>query len=561
MSGNERKDGDMSAGWKYLEKSHWGGPCVRCGVYVPAGSEVYWLRRVGVKHPACYELDAAGSAAAGSPPGTGETQGNPPEGSEATESSSDETQDAQDGSGLPAQQEGSEAVPSDEQGNPSQSQEDQGANEQAQQQQEAAEASDTAEEGSEGSQDESEPQEASDCPYSRPNSKQAILWRHYDTGGDPTTARRDFGPLVEQQIAPWVFTAQTGKGYREPDTMPNQRTKFVRVVEDTYREWLKKNEPRPASAPSAQSDTDERKDPDADAKAAEEIKEEVEDLPKGDDRRALVLEFVKEARRIRDTLDARALHEANVDAVSMRAVLDGVRGIIVSRIPGNALLSAIGLHWSPELRSDMGLPTFDVNTYKQEDRRPGEHPAMPMVRDLAAARIPVMIVGGFGLGKSHLAKQLATSLGLPFGEVNLSGGISITHLFGSETRKGYVSRPLVDLYRATMPDGVTPATGGVFCFEEMDAADPNTLLSVNTAIANGRLQNPINGELIYKHDDFIPVACTNTYGTGGASRFYTGREKLDMATIDRFRMGRVAFKFDTRLEDEIIDGLLTEAGI
>ena len=49
------------------------------------------------------------------------------------------------------------------------------------------------------------------------------------------------------------------------------------------------------------------------------------------------------------------------------------------------------------------------------------------------------------------------------------------------------------------------------------------------------------------------MAAGNTFGTG-ASREYTGREKLDFATIDRFRMGRVWFDLDEDLARRMILG-------
>ena len=42
-----------------------------------------------------------------------------------------------------------------------------------------------------------------------------------------------------------------------------------------------------------------------------------------------------------------------------------------------------------------------------------------------------------------------------------------------------------------------------------------------------------NGETIEAHEGFSAVCCMNTYGTGANDK-YTGRNRLDLATLDRF---------------------------
>ena len=55
---------------------------------------------------------------------------------------------------------------------------------------------------------------------------------------------------------------------------------------------------------------------------------------------------------------------------------------------------------------------------------------------------------------------------------------------------------------------------------------------------------------------FIPLAAANTFGLG-ADADYTGRERLDMATLERWRMGRVEINYDHDLQESIFK---TEAG-
>ena len=93
--------------------------------------------------------------------------------------------------------------------------------------------------------------------------------------------------------------------------------------------------------------------------------------------------------------------------------------------------------------------------------------------------------------------------------------------------------------------------GGVFLMDEMDAADPNMLLVVNNALANDRLDNPVNGEDYVKHPDAILVAACNTLGTGADAQ-YTGRNQLDFSTLDRWRMGRVFVGYSESIEESVM---------
>ena len=97
--------------------------------------------------------------------------------------------------------------------------------------------------------------------------------------------------------------------------------------------------------------------------------------------------------------------------------------------------------------------------------------------------------------------------------------------------------------------------GGVFNFEEIDAADPSMLIVLNNALASDELFNSASGESVTKSSDFVAIATANTFGTG-ANREYSGRERLDSATIDRWRMGRIYVPIDENVEDKILNGAL-----
>lgn len=161
--------------------------------------------------------------------------------------------------------------------------------------------------------------------------------------------------------------------------------------------------------------------------------------------------------------------------------------------------------------------------------------------------IHTMLVGPAGCGKTIAAEQLAEATGKAFGSVCLSAGASETWLFGRQTPNGFVEATFSKLYRE----------GGIFLLDEMDAADSNLLLSINTALANGFMFNPISGETIKKHADFVCVAGANTFGMG-ASASYTGRNRLDGATLTRFV--KIAVDYDHEIEEIVCpDNELREA--
>lgn len=157
----------------------------------------------------------------------------------------------------------------------------------------------------------------------------------------------------------------------------------------------------------------------------------------------------------------------------------------------------------------------------------------------------ILMVGPAGSGKTTLAKDLAKALGRDFAFISLSAGVTETHLFGRMLPQpdgtfAYVESPFVKVYR----------NGGVFLFDELDAADSNVMVSVNAALANGVLCNPVTGEIIHRHEKCLILAAANTFGRGG-DHMYVGRNALDAATLDRFVLCTLNVGYDGDLELDI----------
>lgn len=169
---------------------------------------------------------------------------------------------------------------------------------------------------------------------------------------------------------------------------------------------------------------------------------------------------------------------------------------------------------------------------------------------LTSQRINAMMVGPAGCGKTYVAGMIAEALDLRFSSVSCSVGMSEAQLAGWLIPSGkggqfeYVPSPFIETYEK----------GGVFLFDEIDSADPNTLTFVNAALANGHMFVPqrLGKAEVKRHKDCVILAAANTYGSG-ADMQYVGRNQLDAATLDRFRAGVVSMDYDEGVERAVSD--------
>jgi hypothetical protein len=153
------------------------------------------------------------------------------------------------------------------------------------------------------------------------------------------------------------------------------------------------------------------------------------------------------------------------------------------------------------------------------------------------------LAGPTGSGKTTLAGQIAEAMGVPFYFISCTAGMSEAHLLGRMLFNGdYASSDLVKAYEE----------GGIFLFDEIDAADNNTLLVINSALANNKLSVPNRKDKPHadRHPNFICIVAGNSWGEGSIE--YQGRAPLDRAFLDRFAMSKLNIDYDADLEKLIV---------
>jgi MoxR-like ATPase len=167
------------------------------------------------------------------------------------------------------------------------------------------------------------------------------------------------------------------------------------------------------------------------------------------------------------------------------------------------------------------------------------HSALPTIlRKVACGCRTLMLCGPAGSGKTTLARDVSRALDVPFYRMGLSGGVQEYHILGSMVT-------LPDGSRNFAPSGFLRGftKPGVSLFSELDAADPNVLVSLNLLWEPDGYYTDPSGTRWNRHPEHVIVADANTCGRG-ADRVYVGRNQLDGATLDRFGGGNDVLYLD-----------------
>lgn len=275
--------------------------------------------------------------------------------------------------------------------------------------------------------------------------------------------------------------------------------------------------------------------------------------------------LLQQLRATREICERLSADGEPFDSIGMRPYVFGPK-MLGAGFPRKAIIDSMTMSYPVEVRREINdgknMPEYDHRKFPKEKQIPpmpvekideyleplvqktqGKSLYLESMIKLAQAGVPILQIGEKGTGKTtnaeHLAEALAEIRGreMPFGFASMTSGTSPGEFKGRITLRDFLPSLFEKIFSG----------GGVFLFDELDAGDPNLLTLLNSALANGYFVNQ-KGQRIDKSDDFVPVAAMNTQGLGATSR-YTGRNRLDAATLDRWAMGRIRVDFDDSLAE------------
>jgi hypothetical protein len=152
-------------------------------------------------------------------------------------------------------------------------------------------------------------------------------------------------------------------------------------------------------------------------------------------------------------------------------------------------------------------------------------------------RLNVYLYGPPGTGKTTAARNVAKALGLAF---HCNGAVSTKYeLTGFIDANGVCHSP--EFRKAW-------EKGGVYLFDEIDGSVSAAVVAFNAALANGVMAFPDG--MLERHPDCVVIAAANT--VHGATAEFTGRSKLDAASLDRFIL--LDWPIDDTLEEAMAAG-------
>ncbi|SKG76397.1 gas vesicle protein GvpN [Mycobacteroides abscessus subsp. bolletii] len=137
----------------------------------------------------------------------------------------------------------------------------------------------------------------------------------------------------------------------------------------------------------------------------------------------------------------------------------------------------------------------------------------------------LQLVGGPGVGKTHLVAQAAKALDLPFYVINFHLQSTASELRGYNDATGNFVPTVVSDW-ANNPDG------GVLLLDELDRSHAGIQAGLNSLLGNRYITLP-NRETVHLTDKHIAVAATNTDGTG-PTRDYPAAQPFSAEFRDRF---------------------------
>jgi len=183
--------------------------------------------------------------------------------------------------------------------------------------------------------------------------------------------------------------------------------------------------------------------------------------------------------------------------------------------------------WVAGLENDRGEPTPAVKPVERPPVSPlpavgVRHANYPALLRALKSGNNVWLYGPPGTGKTTAGEQVAEDLGLKLHPVSCGPQTGESKLTGYNDAHGRAVRTAI---REAFEHG------GLLLIDEIDAASPAVLVTINSVLANRYVGFPDG--TVERHPDFKVIAGANTVGQGG-NRKLVGRNQLDEASLDRF---------------------------
>jgi hypothetical protein len=374
--------------------------------------------------------------------------------------------------------------------------------------------------------------------------------------------------LQDENYRPLIFTRNEKNQDRVPVDMEQAEQQFLKqcsIIKDYVNARLAEQKQE-----GQQEQQEQQHEENLDEGIEQEQEIEIQEEEKKEEKDSLPPEAEELWNRyveIRTYVKTRDVGGPPFDTLERRPLIAGAK-MIVEGISVPAIIWAMAMHYPESNLRELNIEEYDVKTFKPENQIPGMPPEFPYLDALYRQRINPWLISPAGVGKTTVVKKFADHYGQPMCAIPLNRGTT-PGAFNGRIKVNNTSllvqflkamgtqneEEMTRLAKQAKEEGDVTLSefvkvfkgGGHILLDELDAADENLLMMVNMPLANGRFANTAEGKTYEIHPDTLIWAASNTMGLGvsaGQGREYRGRNALDFATIDRFRMGRVKMEGD-----------------
>jgi energy-coupling factor transporter ATP-binding protein EcfA2 len=225
--------------------------------------------------------------------------------------------------------------------------------------------------------------------------------------------------------------------------------------------------------------------------------------------------------------------------------------VITNGVPSTLSVEEVRILVGADRSDPNGVPPVDPDLPEGWDPREGapdvpsgaddsehsSHESLPRVLAHLAAGSHVFLYGPKGSGKSTAYETYAKIVGMEFEAYSCNPHMTGSTLIGYPMPNGvWFDGPLTSSVRHNRISGI----------DEIDFGSPGAMSVMNMVTAQGFIRAE---EMLYASDAWRVIATANTNGQG-ATLEYVGRNKMDEALLDRFKM--IHWDTDTKLERYIV---------